>query len=454
MESKHSTLLETTIATMGSLGLFLGGIGFFIISLAIPLIKHEWELSQTTLGLLGSAAPIGAIFGAFIAGYCSDKYGRKKILSLSIFAILICSILSAFAQSITNLIIARIALGVSISMCYPVTASYLAEMMPKKNRGKQITKAMFTNCLGAVVGIASSYLIIHVDPEYNAWRFMLLLPALPATLALLISFKIPESPRWLISKGRIEEAECILSGLSISREKLLAHKNDPFPISDHQYKDLFSRRFIRNTLLACLPWFLMDISFYGVGIFTPLIMQSLHFAYSASPFDYMNIIAKQTVIVNIFFLLGAFIAISLIDKVGRIALQTWGFLAVTVGLLVLTLATVIPQPHLRMIMMFLGFFIFNFFINLGPNMTTYLIPAEIYPTALRASGHGFATSCGKIGAALGIFFLPILQDKLGTTITILLVAISSFLGFLITLKLGIETKDKTLEEIQQHHQSS
>ena len=166
MTFSRSTLLETTIASIGSLGLFLAGLGFFIITLAIPLIQYNWHLSQSTLGLLGAAAPIGAIFGAFIAGYLSDKYGRKKLLSISIMAILLCSIFSSLPNDIETLIFSRILLGISISMCYPVTASYLAEMTPKQNRGKQITKAMFTNCLGAVVGVASSYMIIKNNNNF------------------------------------------------------------------------------------------------------------------------------------------------------------------------------------------------------------------------------------------------------------------------------------------------
>ena len=138
------------------------------------------------------------------------------------------------------------------------------------------------------------------------------------------------------------------------------------------------------------------------------------------------------------------LAILLIERLGRIRLQLIGFAVMTFGLLLLGVA---GQDRSQLWLTFTGFILFNTFMNMGPNTTTYVLPAEVFPTRLRASGHGLAAAAGKLGAAVGIFFMPILQDKIGLTATLALVAAASVLGFVVTWLFQVETTGKTLQEL-------
>lgn len=444
LDQSKSGRIHKDISKIASLALFLAGLGYFILTLAIPLIDKEWQLSSAVSGLLGSAALFGAIIGALMSGYLADKIGRRIILVSSISGVLVCSLLSSVAWNIDALITSRFLLGICLSACYPVAASYLAETMPVKKRGRKFCQAMLVNCTGAVVGITVSYIILCIFKSLFAWRIMLALTTIPALWALRISLRIPESPRWLIANNRHIEAQNIIHQMTNDNKQHQMHANHHQPT----YKHLFRPKYIKQTLLVCITWFLMDISYYGIGIFTPALMQSLHLNSGHGFFQQIMIISKQTVFANIFIILGAYTAIHLIERVGRIKLQARGFLCVTIGLLVMCasqLFNTTETGHLLCVLM--GFALFNFSMNAGPDVTTYMIPAEVYPTKLRGKGHGFATACGKIGAALGIFIMPLLQNRLGGLNTVLLIAATTFAGFLMTLYLGFETKGKSLEQI-------
>ncbi len=421
---KENISIQRDVSAIASLALFIAGIGYFILTLAIPLINEQWHSTQLSIGLLGAAAPFGAIFGALLSGYLTDKFGRRVVLIASVIGVFIFSLLSAFSWNMTSLVALRFLLGITISANYPVAASYLAETMAVKNRGKKFCQAMFVNCLGAVAGVIASYLILCVYHDINAWRYMLALTCLPAIWAFRISLRLPESPRWLVTR----------------------EKNS----SNSHYGELFSKKLIKQTLLVCTTWLLMDVSYYGIGIFTPALMQSLHFNVQGDFFQQVIQLSKETVFANIFIVIGAYMAIIFIERIGRVTLQAQGFLWVTVGLLVMCASHFfITNPSVHLTCILAGFAIFNFFINAGPGATTYLIPAEVYPTHLRGKGHGFATACGKIGAALGIFVLPLLQNWIGGLLTVFIIAGTTFLGYVLTTYLGLETKDKTLEEISQ-----
>ncbi len=444
LDQSKSGRIHKDITTIASLALFLAGLGYFILTLAIPLIDEQWQLSSTMSGLLGSAALFGAIIGALMSGYLADRVGRRIILISSICGILGCSLLSACAWNINALVTSRFLLGICLSACYPVAASYLAETMPIKKRGRKFCQAMLVNCTGAVAGVVVSYLVLCVFKSLFAWRIMLILTTIPALWALRISIRIPESPRWLMANNRHSEAQDIIHKMTNDTKQHQMHANDHHPT----YKDLFQPKYIKQTLLVCITWFLMDISYYGVGIFTPALIRSLHLETGHGFFQQIMMISKETVIANIFIILGAYTAIHLIERVGRIKLQARGFLFVTVGLLVMCGSQFFhAESGSHILCVLTGFALFNFAINAGPDVTTYMIPAEVYPTKLRGKGHGFATACGKIGAALGIFIMPLLQDSVGILNTVFIIASSTFAGFLMTSYLGFETKGKSLEQI-------
>ena len=212
--------------------------------------------------------------------------------------------------------------------------------------------------------------------------------------------------------------------------------------------ELFSRKMLRRTLLSCLPWFLMDVALYGVGIFAPTILASVfsplegairkHPYRAASSLVFADVMASEgAMALDLFLVVGFLLCIGLIERVGRIRLQLYGFAGMALGLALLAAGAALPggpQRHLGLI--FVGFAMFNLMVNLGPNATTYLLPAELYPTRLRASGHGLAAGCGKVGAVLGIFLLPAMVEKLKLGLTMTILTGACLLGLVVTLRLS------------------
>jgi hypothetical protein len=257
-----------------------------------------------------------------------------------------------------------------------------------------------------------------------------------------------------LRQGRIPEAVEILNGMIPGKEKeieaaaALEQQQRSSAPPTLAYRALFSPRYIRRTLLASVPWFLMDIATYGVGLFTPLILATMAFGTSHNgtlSAEYLAI--EQAAFVDLFLILGFAINILLIDKWGRIKLQVVGFAGMALGLTVLATAEVLPAAgaiHIPLVL--LGFTLFNLLMNMGPNATTFILPAELFPTEVRASGHGLSAGCAKFGGAVGAFFLPLSKSWLGTPATILIMAVVSLLGLIVTLAFQVETKGQSLED--------
>ena len=428
---------------LSALGVFMDGLDLFIIAVALPLIAYEFQPSKWELGLIGAASPIGAIFGASALGYLTDKIGRKKLYVGSMVLFIFFSFFCAIAWSIKSLIVFRFFLGIGIGADYPISSTYLSEFMPKNIRSRSIISAFSFQALGAIGGSAIGLVTLIYYPYTSAWRWMLGLTIIPAFFIMFMRMKLPESALWLQSKHKFEMAAAIVAEV-IEKPKLkiiALVAGDKFAKFDHLQKkayfyELFTLRFLRQTLLTSIPWFLMDICLYGVKLFSPTILTKI-FNYHSKPSDTMaqsfilQAIRATTgdLLLNVFLIVGFISAILFVKKIGTIRLQCIGFIGMTVGLVILGFATHFNHSELSV---FIGFALFNFMVNFGPNPTTYMLPTERFPTFIRASGHGFASSAGKVGAAIGIFFLPVFLHTEGIPVTMFILAFCSILGYFLT----------------------
>ncbi len=433
---------------LSAMGVFMDGFDLFIIAVALPLIMHmpDWNVTAPVAGLIGASAPIGAIFGAVIFGRFTDKFGRKAILVLSVVFFVVFAALSAIAWDPISLIVFRFLLGVGIGADYPTGSSYVSEMMPSHLRGKMLVGSFSFQAIGALTGAVLGLIILLCDPSIEAWRWMLGLGVVPAIFVLVLRMSLPESPRWLIEHGKKKEAKRIALEVIGSKDILKEPERPP-----EGYRSLFKKKYRKRTALTSISWFLMDVSLYGVGFFTPVILAKMSLAGDGN-FILQDIAATQSAIyLDIFLVIGFVFALFLIERWGRITLQKIGFIGMFIGLFMLASSTLaIPHSGLEMVLLFGGFIVFNLMVNCGPNPTTYLLPAELFPTHIRATGHGFASCTGKIGAAVGIFLLPILMERFGLGPTMYFISGTALLGFIVTQWLGVETKGKTLEEIDAH----
>ena len=205
----------------------------------------------------------------------------------------------------------------------------------------------------------------------------------------------------------------------------------------------------RATILASVPWFLQDLSTYGIGIFMPMILAAA-FNADDSPRNATAVLqeallgARGTALVDVGFLVGIAMAILLADRWGRIPLQILGFIGCALGLLIATVGS--RGSSLNLPFVVFGFFLFQFMTNLGPNSQTYLLSGELFPVGLRGLGAGFAAASGKVGAVITAFLFPGLLRQLGSDRLLPLLAFTSLLGALITWRFRIETRGLNLDQ--------
>jgi len=281
---------------------------------------------------------------------------------------------------------------------------------------------------------------------------------IPAILVIIGRFFITESAHWHVAKGKVALAEREMEKLlqrtpSYPKKITLASERLHPKSSDLGFGHLFSSKKLRRaTILASVPWFLQDLSTYGIGIFTPTILSASFGAGNPDPQTISDVIlqgilgAKGAAGIDVLLIIGILGAIILADWIGRIKLQIFGFIGCAVGLLIASFS-VHSTGSTKLFFIFAGFIIFNFMTNLGPNAMTYLIAGEVFPTKIRGIGAGFAASFAKIGAVLTAYLFPVLLKHIGTAMLLYILVGTSLAGAWVTWRFNIETKGRNLEEM-------
>jgi MFS family permease len=445
LETAPVTRTHKRLWVLASLGIFLDGFDLFILGIALPLIREDWGINNWEAGLLASSAVLGAIVGASVIGRLTDRIGRRVVFAVDLAAFVVFAALSGLAWNVWSLIAIRFLLGAAVGADYPISASVISEIMPTRIRGRSLVGAFSFQAVGMVAGALTGIAMLVVIDDVGAWRWILAMGAVPALVVVWLRRGSPESPRWLLSAGETTEAASVMS-------KLLGRTVDPVELEGYEaepivpWRTLFGARLRRRTTLTAVPWFLMDIATYGVGLFTPTIIAALIVTgNNANTITDDLTSAEGSALVDLFLILGFVIAIVLVERAGRIRLQVGGFVFMAVGLAVLALASrgggVDDAP---LVWVLLGFAVFNLAMNAGPNSTTFALPAEIFPTEMRASGHGFAAACGKAGAAVGTFLFPVLIGAVGLATVLGGVAVLCLLGAAVTVAFRVEPAGQAL----------
>jgi MFS family permease len=367
------------------------------------------------------------------------------------------TLLLTFSPSYPVVVLALVGIGIALGCDYPTAHLMISESMPSRIRGSMVLGAFGFQAVGGLAGTAIGFLILYENPDVGAWRWMYASTIVLAIPVIIGRFFVVQSPPWLVLRGRIEEAEAAIERL-LRREpqypkEVLLHR-PPAAAVIHpkaRWSALFEGRNLKATILASVPWFLQDLSTYGIGIFTPTILATLVGASIAHPRNTAELVqsdllaTKGAALIDVLLIVGILFAVLLADRVGRIRLQVMGFVGCAAGLLLAALS-LHASGSLATVLVFVGFMLFSFMTNIGPNATTYLIAGEVFPIAIRGAGAGFAASFAKIGAVITAFLFPILLKDIGTFILLLILVGTSLLGALVTRRFAIETKGVSLEK--------
>ena len=428
LDSPKLKRFQRKITALSAAGTFLDGFDLTIIAVAMPLILSQWDVGPGMTALITSSAVIGALIGALWFGNLTDKYGRKAMYVVDLLAFVVFAALTAFSQDAWQLIIFRFLLGIGIGADYPISATLVSEFSSTQSRGRHNT------FLGAMwfVGAVFAYIvgIIMLPLGDQAWRYMLLVGAVFALIVFFFRVTLPESPRWLASKGREKEAKEILMNIT-------GHKNIVLPVSPpkQNLKDVFSKTFIRRTAFVCGFWFCYAVAYYGISMYTPTILKPF-----TKDSQLMTYIGSGTV--SFLGLVGAIIGSNIVDKIGRRPLIITSFSGLSAALIVLAL-----NPHPTMAFLVILFSGAVLFANMGGGILNFLYPTELFPTSIRAGATGLATSVSRVGSILGILVFPNLVAAWGNSAALWFFAFIGLMGLVICLFLAPETKGMNLEDL-------
>ena len=438
---------------VSGMGFFTDAYDLFVIGIASTLIAKDWNLSSGQLALLNSTMLFAAFVGALVLGRFADLGGRKRVYWLVAAIMIVAAVGSALSPSFWVLIGFRFLLGFGVGGDYPVSAVLMSEYANRKDRGKLVGMVFGTQALGLIVGPLVALALLGAGVSDGlAWRILLGLGAVPAAAVIYLRRKMPESPRYQVQvQGQADRAAAQISVFSDGQVSGTGAgqaggngagqggNGAPAP-----RQELGLRAFLTNRhwliMLAGTAgtWFLLDYAYYGNTISTPQILGLISPTAST-----MTKIALQLAIFVVAAVPGYLLAIAKLDKIGHRRLQLLGF--AMMGLCFLIIAAV-PGLTTAVVPFLLVYGVSYFFTEFGPNMTTFVMPSELYPVSMRATGHGISAGVGKLGAFIGVFLFPILNDSLGLRGTLLLTAGVSAAGFALTLVLP-EPAGRSLEDM-------
>jgi MFS transporter, PHS family, inorganic phosphate transporter len=448
------TLDDAKISRFQIKTMFVSGMGFFtdaydlfVIGIVVSLLKTQWSLSTNQVSWLNSATLLASAVGAIIFGRVADMLGRKRIYGYEVLILAAGAIASAFAPNYTFLLICRIILGIGIGGDYPVSATIMSEYSGKQSRGRMVGLVFAMQGAGLVVGpLVASILLASGISDSLTWRLLLGLGAIPGLAVYYLRRQIHETPRFALAGGATEEAEAAIADATGQGSGKVAPGEStarvPHGVADGFVELIRNRRLLIWLIGAAGAWMLLDFCYYGNTISQPEIIKL------ANPnASELTTILLQLAIVAVFAVPGYIVAILLLDKVGRKSIQLLGF---AVMALMFLLIGVIPAVSTTLAPFLILYGVSYFFTEFGPNMTTFIYPAELFPTQVRTTGHGISAGAGKLGAFVGAFLFPdILASHLGLRGAMVISGVVAAAGLLLTGFALPETRGKSLEELEE-----
>jgi SP family xylose:H+ symportor-like MFS transporter len=386
-QTKNNLVYVTFITIVATLGGLLFGYDTAVISGAIGFVRNYFDLNSAMMGWVASSALVGCIAGCAMAGYLSDRFGRKKILILSSLLFAITGIGCAIADSTTGLVIYRIIGGIGVGIASMLSPIYIAEIAPAHMRGRLVSYNQFAIVTGMLVVYFVNYFIAARGNEsWNlqaGWRWMFGSETIPALLFLLFLFFIPESPRWLAKNDQIEKSRRVLLKIGGSgfAEKELSEIRDTEIPESNSFRALFQGKFRIVLIIGIILAILQQVT--GINVFlyyAPEIFKKLGTG--------TNTALLQTIIVGFFNLTFTIVAILTVDKFGRKPLMIIGSLGMGLCLMILGLMAYFQQSALWVLVFILGY-ISCFALSVGP--VTWVIISEIFPTRIRGRALSIAT---------------------------------------------------------------
>lgn len=435
---KNYVLLITSIAALGGL---LFGFDTAVISGTTPFIKPYFELDDIWLGWTVSSLLFGCIIGVISAGKPSDIFGRKKTLMAAALLFIISAFGSALATRLSVFILFRIMGGLGVGIASMLSPMYISEISPPYRRGRLVSFNQLAIVIGILLAFISNALL--VDTGVNNWRWMLAVMGLPAILFFISLFFAPESPRWLVQKGFSEKAGAILGKINGDAAASLELQAIEVSIKEEKNSGSFSEVFsprMRPILIigVFLCVFSQITGINSIMYYAPVIFQSIGAGASSAVF--------QTALIGGGNLIFTFVAISLVDRLGRKPLLIGGVSGMIISLTAIATAFYFQKTEGYIILILILTYIASFSASVGA--VTWVIVSEIFPNKLRSKAMSVSIVSLWIANFLLILVFPLMLNRLGGAAAFLLFDVMCVLLLLFTIFRVPETKGKSLEELE------
>ena len=441
---KKNYLLKVTM--IGALGGLLFGYDTAVISGAIGFLETKFSLDVNQKGFAVSSAIFGCILGVAVSGNLADKVGRKNSLLLTALLCLISAIASAIAYSYIFFVVARIIGGIGVGAASMLSPLYISEISPANKRGTLVTLYQLAIVLGINIVFFFNYKVAQYSTEaWNVdfgWRYMVGSEVVPAMLFFIALLIVPESPRWLLKKGREEEALNVLTKVNTEEQAIKVLQDIDLALKKEKgtFKELFEPGLRMAMLIGIiLALFSQITGINSIMYYAPEILKSAGFGVDSA--------LMQTVIIGVVNTIFTFVAIKYIDDLGRRTLLLWGASGMALCLFGIGLLYQLAFTDGPWLLILILGFVGCFAMSLGP--IPWVIISEIFPTKMRGTAMSLAIVVLWVGVVIISQFTPVLL-KMGESITFWIFMINAILFLIFTVRFIPETKGKTLEEIEQY----
>ena len=444
MKSKPTLILSAVVAALGG---FLFGFDTAVISGTTNWLEDYFGLTNATLGFTVASAIIGTIAGAIVVGRPSDRYGRRKILFVLALLYLGSAIGSARAENWYMFLIYRFIGGIGVGGSSVVAPIYIAEISPARKRGRMVAVVQFNVVTGMLIAYMSNYLISTLNLGDVEWRWMFGVEAIPAFLYFVLLFTIPRSPRWLVARGRIEEAAGVLGKCGTDtgsvEEEIREIKSSLEQALGKRSDKLFARKYRKPIFLAMAIAIFNQLSgINAVLYYAPHIFKMAGAAEQSA--------LLQSVAIGGTFVLFTMLALSIIDRFGRRTLMIVGSAGYIVSLAIIswafyTYGTEFDKAGSTVVLV--SVLVFMASHSFGQGTVIWVFISEVFPNSVRARGQALGSFTHWFMAAVISWTFPIIAGISGGY-TFAFYTVCMVGQLLWVLFMMPETKGLTLESIQ------
>ncbi|XAR61509.1 hypothetical protein NMG60_11015954, partial [Bertholletia excelsa] len=473
---------------IAGMGLFTDAYDLFclppIMTLIARVYYHDYEVPLRTSSAMVVVALFGTSIGQLVFGYLGDRFGRRRVYGLALLLMVASSVGCGFSLCkskgcvLGSLVFFRFWLGMGIGGDYPLSATIMSEFANRRTRGAFIAAVFSMQGMGILAASTVTMAVCHLfyakgvknDKADLVWRIILMIGAIPAALTFYWRLKMPETARYtaLVERNVQQAAINVESVLQVPLDQI--GKDDDFsPNSSSSYR-LFSKQFLRHhgrDLFSCATaWLLVDIVFYGAN----LVQYKVNDQYisnvksdqsKVNPYkDAFNVAKLQALIALCSTIPGSWATVYFVDRIGRVKIQIIGFFFLSLTLF----AMGIPygywsnsDNHKKGKLFVVLYGMVFFFCNFGPNTTTFIVPAELFPARFRSTCHGISGAVGKVGAMIGSLLFVCASNSYKNKkedenkvklmrATLVVMGVICLVGMMVTYLYTRETKGRSLEE--------